>query len=96
MGAGRLVALLSWVPALSGPTDWRQGWWRSKHHTESGTQEWRFGVLSLDGDLDPMTGVEWVSLACAWGTSGACVLGYPARIHWFANRCVIWYDLAMI
>ena len=24
MGAGRLVTLLSWVPALSGPTDWRQ------------------------------------------------------------------------
>ena len=22
MGVGRLVALLSWVPALSGPTDW--------------------------------------------------------------------------
>ena len=25
MGVGRLVALLSWVPALSGSTDWRQG-----------------------------------------------------------------------
>ena len=38
-------------------------------------------------DLDPVTRVEWVSLACAWGTSGACVLGYLARIHWFVNRC---------
>ena len=28
---------------------------------------------SLDGDLDPMTGVEWVGLVCAWGTNGACV-----------------------
>jgi hypothetical protein len=25
MGAGRLVTLLLWAPALSGPTDWRQG-----------------------------------------------------------------------
>ena len=24
MGAGRLIALLSWVPALSGPTDWKR------------------------------------------------------------------------
>ena len=38
------VALLSWVLALSGPTDWRRGWWRSKHHTESRTQEWGLRV----------------------------------------------------
>ena len=44
MGAGRLVALLSWVLALSEPTDWRRGWWRSKHHTKSGTQEWGLEV----------------------------------------------------
>jgi hypothetical protein len=25
MGAERLIALLSWAPALSGPTDWRRG-----------------------------------------------------------------------
>jgi len=25
MGAGRLITLLSWVSALSGPTDWRRG-----------------------------------------------------------------------
>ena len=25
IGAGRLVTLLSWVPALFGPTDWRRG-----------------------------------------------------------------------
>ena len=35
---------------------------------------------SLDGDLDPVTGVEWVGLVCARGTNGACVsstqLGY--------------------
>ena len=41
---------------------------------------------SLDGDLDLMTGVEWVGLVCVWGTNGTCVSGYPAEIHWFANR----------
>ena len=40
MGAGRLIGLLSWVLALFGPTDWRRGWSRSKHHTEPGTHEW--------------------------------------------------------
>jgi hypothetical protein len=30
------------------------------------------------GDLDPMIGEWWVGPACAWGTSGVCVLGYPA------------------
>ena len=49
MGVGRLIALLSWVLALSGPTDWRQGWWRSKHRTESGTQERGFGVQVWTG-----------------------------------------------
>ena len=37
-------------------------------------------------DLDPVTGVEWVGLVCAWGTNRACVSGYPAGIHWFVNR----------
>ena len=41
---------------------------------------------SLDGDLDPVTVVEWVGFVCAWNINRACVLGYPARIHWFANR----------
>ena len=44
------------------------------------------GCPSLDGDLDPMIGVEWVGLVCAWGTNGACVSGYPAGIHWFTNH----------
>ena len=48
-GTGRLVALLSWVLALSGPADWRRGWWRSKHHTESGTQEWGLEVQVWTG-----------------------------------------------
>ena len=51
---------------------------------------------SLDGDLDPLIAEWWVGLACAYGTSGASVLGYLARIHWFMNRHVIQYDLAMI
>ena len=32
----------------------------------------------LDGDLDPMIGEWWVGPVCAWGTSGACVLGVPS------------------
>ena len=32
----------------------------------------------MDWDLAPSTGVEWVGLVCAWGTSGACVLGVPS------------------
>ena len=36
---------------------------------------------SLDGDLDPVTGVEWVGLVCAWGISEAFVSGYLAGIH---------------
>jgi hypothetical protein len=44
------------------------------------------GLESLDGDLDLSTGVELVGLACAWGTSEACVLGYPTGLYWFANR----------
>ena len=51
---------------------------------------------SLDGDLDPVTGVEWVGLVCAWGINGACVSGYLAGIHWFVNRRVMRYDMAMI
>ena len=43
------VALLSWVPALSRPTDWRRGRWRSKHHTETGTQVWGLGVQVWTG-----------------------------------------------
>ena len=30
--------------ALSRSTDWRQERWRSKHHTETGSQVWRLGV----------------------------------------------------
>ena len=35
---------------------------------------------SLDGDLGPLIGVEWVGLVCAWGTNGACVSRYLAGI----------------
>ena len=43
----------------------------------------------LNKDLDPLTGEWWVGPAHAWAISGTCVLGYPARIHWFVNRRVI-------
>ena len=41
---------------------------------------------SLDGDLDPVIGVEWVGLVCAWGINGTYISGYPAGIDWFTNR----------
>ena len=52
---------------------------------------------SLDGDLDPVIGVEWVGLICAWGTNGACVSGYPAGI--IGLQIVVSmrrYDLSMV
>ena len=70
--------------------------WRSKHHTKTRSQVLGASSLSLDGDLDPLIGEWWLCLACAWGTSGACVSGYPAGIHWFVNRHVIRFDLATI
>ena len=95
MREGKLVALLSWVPALSRPTDWRRGWGRSKHHTVSRTQVW--GLESKFGwGPRPLNRELWVGLACAWGTSEAYVLGYPAGIHWFMNRRMMRYDLAMV
>jgi hypothetical protein len=82
MGAGRLVTLLSWIPALSRPTV-KGGLLgrRSKHRTEVGPQMLRAWSPSLDWDLDPLTGVELVSLICAWGTGEVCVSGYPAGLH---------------
>jgi hypothetical protein len=82
MGTGRLVTLLSWIPALSEPSV-KGGLLgrRSKHRTEAGPQVLGAWSPSLDWDLDPLTGVELVSLICAWGTGEACVLRYPAGLH---------------
>ena len=52
MGVGKTCCSLVTDPALSGPTDWRRRWWRSLHHTESGTQDVGAWSPSLDGDLD--------------------------------------------
>ena len=81
MGAGRLITLLSWVPALSGPTLGVGARWRYKHHIETGSQVLEAWSPSLDGDLDPLIGVRRVGSVFAWGTSEACVLGYLAGIH---------------
>jgi hypothetical protein len=35
----------------------------------------------LDGDLEPVTGVERVGLACAWGASEKCVFHVPSWAH---------------
>jgi hypothetical protein len=33
---------------------------------------------SLDGDLDPSTGVEWVGLVCAWVQARRVFFGVPS------------------
>ena len=43
-GSGKAHCSLVMGLALSRLIDWREGWWRSKHHTESRTQEWGLGV----------------------------------------------------
>ena len=52
-GGRKIVALLSWVLALSRLNDWRRRWWRSKHHIKSETQEWRLGVQVWIGTWTP-------------------------------------------
>jgi hypothetical protein len=52
-----------------------------KHHTEIGPTVLGAYSPSLDGDLDPLTGVEQVGLACARGTSKTCVFGAPNWAH---------------
>jgi hypothetical protein len=52
-----------------------------KHHTEVGPTVLGAYSPSLDGDLDPLTGVEQVGLACARGTSKTCVFGAPNWAH---------------
>jgi hypothetical protein len=54
---------------------------RSEHHTEAGPAVLGAWSPSLDGDLDPVTGVERVGLVCTRGTDEACIfwgtqLGY--------------------
>ena len=54
---GRLVALLSWVSALFGPTVRVLFWWRrSLHRTESGTQVRGLGVPVWTGTWTPRIG----------------------------------------
>jgi hypothetical protein len=71
--------------------------WRSKHHTETESQVLEAWSPSLDGNLDPLIGVERVGLVCARSTDETYVSGYPAGIHSFANHH-FWNgtDLAMV
>jgi type IV secretory pathway TrbD component len=100
IGVGSLIILLSWDPALFGLTvkDWLLDR-RSKHRIEAEPQVLGAWSPSLDGDLDPLTGVERVGLVCTWGTNKVCVSGYPAGLHWFVNHRFyvtvrLGYDLA--
>ena len=52
---------------------------------------------SLDGDLDPVIGVEWVGLVCAWGTNGRVFRG--TQLGYIDLRIAIsvrQYDLVMV
>jgi hypothetical protein len=55
--------------------------WRSKHHTKTGSQVLGAWSPSLDKDLDPLIGVERVSLDYAYGINETCVSGYLTGIH---------------
>ena len=57
-----------------GPTDWRWGWWRSKRHTESGTQEWGLRVQ------------VWMGTWTPWQESGGLVLLVPRVQAWHVFR----------
>ena len=75
MGTWKTVALLSWVPALFRPTDWRRGWWRSLHRTKSGTQEWGFGVQVSMGPRPYDRRVMGWSYLCLGYKRGMCFWG---------------------
>jgi hypothetical protein len=88
MGSGSL-----WTDCYTGLLDRR-----SKHHTEARPTVLGAWSPSLDGDLDPVTGVERVGLVCTQGTDEACVfrgtqLGY---IDSWIVASTWWYDLAMV
>jgi hypothetical protein len=51
---------------------------RSKHCIEARPQVLGAWSPSLNGDLNPLTRVKRVGLACAWGTSETCVFGVPS------------------
>jgi hypothetical protein len=74
MGAGRLVTLLLWVLALFGPTVMMDYWVGGLSTAlRPGLKCWGAWSPSLDGDLNLLTGVKRVGLACAWGTIKTCV-----------------------
>jgi hypothetical protein len=61
---------------------------RSKQHTEAGPAVLGAWSPSLDEDLDPLTGVEWVGLVCARGTDEACVF-WGTQLGYIDSRIVV-------
>jgi hypothetical protein len=95
-GLERLVILLSWVPAPSGPTEGGLYMDIRRFSTARGRG---LGVLVWTG-----TRLSWqednvlVPFVPRYGR-GVCFSGYPAGLHWFANRRVsgpIWLDPGII
>ena len=76
---GRLVALLSWVSALSGPTVRVCFWWRrTLHRTESETQGRGLGVPAWTGPRTLGQEGDGLVLLVPGVQAGCVFLGYPA------------------
>ena len=78
MGAGKTRCSLVVDLALSGLTDWRQGWWRSLHRMSpglrSGGLESKFGW----GPRHPVQEGDGLVLLVPGVQAGHVFLGYPA------------------
>ena len=77
MGAWKTCCSLVVDLALSGPTDWRRGWWRSLHRTESRTQEWGLGVQVWTGSGHPGQESDGLVLLVPGVQAGRVFLGHP-------------------
>ena len=78
MGVGKACCSLVVDLSLSGPTDGKRRWWRSLHHTESGTQGW--GLESKFGQEPGHPGQEsgGLVLLVPRVQAGHMFLGHPA------------------
>jgi hypothetical protein len=73
--------------------------WRSKHHTETGSQVWWLGVQVWMGTWTPRQDWNGLVLFVLRVQVRRVFLGYPTGLHWFMNHrfyVMIWlgYGLA--
>ena len=79
MGARKACCSLVVDPALSRPIDWRRRWWRSLHHTESGTQDWGLESKFGRGPRHPGQESDGLVLLVPRVQVGRVFSGHPAR-----------------